>query len=332
MDQQGIVAFLGAVGAGKVDTGGRAGWVLSSCPLASWTHTGGIDANPSFGVSVVPEGMSKCHCFSCDFSGDLHDVVIEIQQRTRKTGKPGFALNMTKALDLVVKEMDGSVILVDSVDAVVEEHPFPDWWLKGFLPWNAAGDCADYLAGRRVPDRVANEWDLRWDVTRGRVCFPVWDGDGRLRGMHGRAIDEFTGSGTKPKYLVYTHKKRQNPTVFLGEHMVDLNKPVVVTESVFDLLRVYQVYRNVVTPMRAGMSMAQIGRAARMFHMVLMFDGDAAGARATAKLRDNLPDNIFDVVDLREGYAGKDPADLAPLVIAKLLEKLVSLDALLLVQ
>ena len=331
MNQQGVVAFLGALGADKVDVGGRAGWVLSCCPRASWSHKGGVDANPSFGVSVVPGGVSKVHCFSCDFSGDLHDLLLELQQRSR--GTPNHGYDFRTALALIVEEMDGSVVIAESLDTTnVEEHLFPDWWLKGFLRWSDAEDCVKFLAGRGVPERVSNAWDLRWDMTRRRVCFPVWDWKGRLMGMHGRAVDDFTGSGTKPKYLVYTHKKKQNPMVFLGEHQVDLNKPVVVVESVFDLLRVYQVYRNVVTPMKAGMSMVQVRRAARMWHMVLLFDGDDAGARAAVKLRDNLPDNIFDVIDLRTQYPGLDPGDLTMFEVAKVLQDFVSFDELILVE
>ena len=45
------------------DTG--RGWLNALCPLAPYTHAGGEDKRPSFGVSISDEQRSVYYCFGC---------------------------------------------------------------------------------------------------------------------------------------------------------------------------------------------------------------------------------------------------------------------------
>ena len=61
-------------------------WVVGSCPFAPWKHGGGVDRNPSFGISIG--SVSSYHCWSCAEKGRLEDIVPKISLRFDKSLRP----------------------------------------------------------------------------------------------------------------------------------------------------------------------------------------------------------------------------------------------------
>ena len=131
----------------------------------------------------------------------------------------------------------------------------------------------DYLATRPVSPALAAALDLRADTAEGRVCFPVRDFQGVLRGLHGRAI----AGGTSPRYRMYSQAGRNNPLIWLGEHWVDRTRPVVVVEGPFDLASVYRVYRNVASPLFANPPAEKILRMADALEQITFLDQRQGG-------------------------------------------------------
>jgi DNA primase len=203
-------------------------------------------------------------------------------------------------------------------------HIFPDWWLDSFPRWHEVKFAADYLTTRKVPAAVADAFDLRADTKEKRVCFPVRDFASRLLGFHGRAIEK----DVDPRYRMYTQAKKNNPGIWLGEHYVDLEKPIVVVEGPFDVTSVYRVYRNVVSPLFSNPSIEKLTRMADALEWITLYDRGVGGDAGRAKVNKAIgKDHV--VHHLQPPQGRKDPGDCTAPEIAGLLEGLVPLDPLL---
>jgi len=303
----------------------RTGWVVSKCPLGPWRHDGGESSPEVFGVKKEP-GDPLVKCFSCGFKGSFGDLVFQMRHLNKMN--PQVEVPWGEVLQLV-EEAEQSVELdLDSPDieemlfgTKEEPHYFPDWWLESFLPWNEISWARDYLAERNVPASIAAKFDLRADTKQRRVCFPVRDFNGALVGLHGRAIDK----ETEPRYRMYTFAGKNNPIFWLGEHWVDLSKPLVVVEGPFDLASVYRVYRNVASPLFADPNATKILRMADALEIITFFDHGTGGDTGRRKFEKVLgKDHVLTHIKPPEGF--KDPGSMSPEQIAELLHGLVKLD------
>ena len=312
-------AFLRCLGLAAVETR-RTGWLTGACPLGPWRHRDG-SGRASFGLKL---GNGLCTCFSCHWHGVPFDLLHEMRhlERQRPSGR---RLDFKGALAVLAAGSPASA-QTPSLDERTwgqrEEVVFPESWLAGFEPAYAGDEVHPYLAARRVPAHVAAALDLRFDPLRQRLCFPVRDYHGRLRGLHGRTVHEHVTL----RYLMYTHDGRCSPEVWLGEAWADPERPLAVVESVFDLARVYEVWPNVVCPLTASLGAAKIARLRGVRTLLPMFDRDAAGDRARDKLMRALPETRFHPIGLpREGC---DPADLSTAEVRCLLAGLVAQDVM----
>lgn len=310
----------------------RAGWVVCHCPLGPWRHKGGVDKNPSFGLRVE-QGESFCSCFSCGWHGSQTELLLEL--RHLNASRPsGLDYDFKQALVLVEDATADLELDLDSpgVEQILlapqgTDHVFPDWWLDSFAPAMESKTALAYLHGRDggpVPLSVVTALDLRWDAIQRRVCFPVRDFESRLRGLHGRAADP----GNPLAYRMYTFQGRNNPDVWLGESWVDPDRPVIIAESVFDLVRVFQCYRNVTTPLTASINQAKIHRASGWMQQFTLFDRDAAGKEARAKHAKSLPGCMVKHLEIPEPY--QDGGEMSVHAMAQLLSEVVPLDGILL--
>src|SRR5262245_24055204 len=143
----------------------RAGWMVSSCPLAPWTHDGGTDKNPAFGVKKM-DGVPFSHCFACGWNGSLGDLVLEMRQKNKL--QPEIDVKWGDALTIIEEAEQQAELNLDSPD--IEEllfgpkakpHVFPDWWLSSFPAWKEIGFARDYLQERGITPEVADRLDIR---------------------------------------------------------------------------------------------------------------------------------------------------------------------------
>ncbi|MBN7763669.1 hypothetical protein JYP52_21255 [Nitratireductor aquibiodomus] len=286
----------------------RAGWFVSSCPLAPWTHDGGTDKNPAFAVKKEG-GDAFCNCFACGFHGKLSALVLEV--RHRNATQQELTVNWGDALTIIEDAEAEDYLNLDSPtieDMLFGEkatlHEFPDWWIESFPPVESVPFARDYLAERGVSLEVAKALDLRTDTKQQRVCFPVRDFYGRLVGLHGRAIKP----EVDPRYRMYLQAGRNNPIVWLGESWVNLDKPIVVVEGPMDLASVYRVYRNVVSPLFVNPSMDKLMRMADALEWVTLYDRGKGGDIGREKVSRTLrKDHVL--VHLTPPEGAKDPGE-----------------------
>ena len=322
------VKFLKVLGVEHIQQHKRTGWVISPCPLGPWRHENGESGPEVFGIKIEP-GDAPTHCFSCDWHGTMGDLVVTMRHLNKAA--PAISVKWGDALRMVEEAENEGDMHFDFPDveemllgAKAKPHIFPDWWLDSFVSWREAPMAASYLATRHVPDAVADAMDLRWDSKEKRICFPVRDFASRLLGLHGRAIEK----DVDPRYRMYTQAKRNNPIIWLGEHWVDLTRPVVVVEGPFDVTSVYRVYRNVVSPLFSNPSFDKLMRMADCLEWITLYDRGVGGDAGRAKV-DKFLNKDHVVHHLQPPVGRKDPGDCKAEEIVQLLDGLVPLDPLM---
>jgi DNA primase len=147
---------------------------------------------------------------------------------------------------------------------------------------------------------------------RGRLTFPINDGRGRVVGFGGRLI----GPG-EPKYLnspespIY-HKGRLLYNLHHAKQAIRQHEHVLLVEGYFDVLRLMQVgIDHVVAPLGTALTPDQAELLKRYTtRVVVLYDSDQAGLRATFRAADELLRHEFEV---RVGTlpGGEDPDTLA---------------------
>lgn len=285
-----IVQFLKLVGSKVPLSQKRAGWVVSSCPLGPWRHEDGKSGPEVFGVKREA-GDAFCHCFACGYAGRMSDLVIEMQMLNSK--EHALDVKWSTVNQLIEEAENESILDLDFPDieevlfgSKKELHLFPEWWIDSFPPWREVAFAREYLKTRDVPPELADKLDLRADTkdNERRVCFPVRDFEGRLVGLHGRAVDE----GVTPRYRMYLQGGQNNPIVWYGESWVDRTRPILCVEGPFDVASVLRVYDNVVSPLFVNPSIEKIKRMADALEIFTLFDkgkgGDAGREKFTAVL------------------------------------------------
>ena len=250
MNHQQIRKFLKALGSDPGETYEHEQWIVTSCPLAPWTHDSGTDSNPSFAINCKPSGESYYHCFTCK-SGDL----LSLLQLLKGYGAQKPKYNIKEAMEVLAEEEEDDVSLdIKDFDApspdIIETVPWPNDWLDTFWKATQVPAAMEYLNGRNVDEGTTVPLDIRWDGSKEALCFPVRDWVGRLVGLRGRRIEGGYHDYAGPL-------NHRNKLVWYGEHNVMLDAPVLIVESVFDFASAWRVYKNIVAPLSVGMSPAK---------------------------------------------------------------------------
>lgn len=327
MNAEKTKALLIALGTHVPHAQNRAGWLKAHCPLQHWRHDGGKDNDPSFAFRLQP-GDARGFCFSCGWAGTISELVLEMRQHNKtqhavdvKWGEV-FAMvdEAHNELDLALDSPDIEEMLFGAKKKAI---PFSETWLASFPLWRDVPFARDYVASRDVPEEIADRLDLRADSTEGRVCFPVRDFKGTLMGLHGRAVDP----DIVPRYRMYTYSSEEvnHPDIWLGEHWVDLTKPILVVEGPFDVTSALRVYRNTVSPLFVNPSMAKLRRMSPALEWVTLYDrgkgGDAGRAKALKAVgKDHVLHNLIPP----EGV--KDPGSMTVAQLTEILAPVLPLD------
>jgi DNA primase len=150
----------------------------------------------------------------------------------------------------------------------------------------------------------------QYDRFRDRLIFPIRSVNGRTVAFGGRTLGD-----AEPKYI----NSPETPAYKKGEHLygLDLAKEAIrkkayaiVVEGYLDLAAVLQAgFENVVASLGTAFTASQARLLARYCNRVVFsYDGDAAGASATARSLDLLLTRGFDV-RIVELPGGLDPDD-----------------------
>jgi len=267
----------------------RGDWIVGNCAFAKFRHSSGKDSNPSFGIKLEASGVPRFHCFSCNSSGDILDLAMELSTLYKgvKTTLPlkGIMELCTGAVDDVVLTESSVPDYTLAVKTPKIDYDFPEWWLDRFSKVLESELACAYLETREITVAVAEELDLRWDDSQRRVCFPYRNLEGLLVGMNGRAIS----NTAKLRYFQYSYESNTNVHVWYGEDTMNLDTPLVVTESVFDAASIKRVYSNVVAAFSCSFSKEKALKLGDALEIITLFDTGKGGDIARANMKKYLP-------------------------------------------
>lgn len=291
-------------------------WFKIKCPFSEFTHEHGTDNKPSFGISES-EGPSRYNCFSCGERGWLIDLPLSLQKHTKdsKTLNPIF--EFIKNHDLEHVDITKPIEFTGHTKKdIVETLPWPEDYLDSFINVADNDHAIRYLFSRGLDARTIKGLGIVYDPRQNRVCFPFRDNDGSLAGLHGRAINP----RDKLKYLAYKHNDTYNPHIWVNQHRIDTNKPVILVESVFDLASVYRVYNNVICSRSATIPYSMLFTIPKCPYIVTLYDNDEAGERSREFFKRNL--SSANLIQIKPISGKKDPGEMSAPEVRSLLQKL----------
>ncbi len=155
--------------------------------------------------------------------------------------------------------------------------------------------------------KINNKYNRTYDRFRHRVIFPIFNESDEVLGFGGRSLGIGKTTGKEPaKYLNSSENeifKKRNIlyNLNLAKNEIKEKKTVIITEGYIDVIVCYQFgFKNVVAPMGTAITFNQIKKLEKISEkIILLFDGDKAGLRATLKSIDLIFQTNMDVMVVR---------------------------------
>ena len=260
------------------------------CPI----HQG--EGTRSFHVNV---GRNVFHCFSCGAGGGTLELVASLEG----CGIRQAALKLDEWFG-IPKARDPS----SQLDRQQEHPAHIEESINRPLSFRLRVNPGHpYGSKRGLSTETIEFFEAGLCVSNGmfsgRYVVPLHDETGQLVGYMGRSID-----GSEPKYLLPSGKKgfRKSRLLFnLHRLLAERPRPhwAVLVEGIFDAMRVRQAGYPSVALLGSSLSRDQEALLCQHFRLVvLLFDGDAAGRRATAECKGRLRDNLLlESIELPDG-------------------------------
>jgi len=317
-----------------------------SCPFHGGTHRN---------FAVIPK-KGMYHCFVCHESGDVFTFFM------KRLGMdyPTAVREVARRVGISIPERAGPVGPDPKEPLYAAVAAAADWYARQLADSAEAEPARRYLQGREIAPEVAAMQGLgyaprgtafvdamkslglqpdvlleagllvkREDGTMGprfwgRLLFPIHDLKGRVIAFGGRVL----GDG-QPKYLnspesaIY-HKGQLLYHLHAAKQAIRTAERAILVEGYFDVIRVALAgHEEVVAPLGTGLTSEQAELLKRYTnHVVVLYDSDDAGLRATFRagdelLRHGLRVSVATIPD------GEDPDTLAQRGGAKALDQVL---------
>jgi DNA primase len=261
---------------GEIDT-----HFLLFCPFHYNVNTPACEIDKDSGMYI---------CFSCGESGNIIDMVM------KTTGRTYF--EATRLVNSNRVEVDIEKQIDEIVDKPKDIKPFDINLVKRLnndLMNSHRG--REYFYKRNIRDEAQEKLLLGYSSKQDMVTVPIFDANDMCVGFVGRSIEGkvFKNSNGLPKKHILFNLNNSK------------RKDVVVVESSFDAIRLWQLGINAVATLGATISKDQI-QLLSMFAKTITIcpDNDDAGKRLEEKIVNNIVNKQVDVVRLP---GGKDVGD-----------------------
>ncbi|MBQ1496432.1 MAG: DNA primase [Bacilli bacterium] len=288
------------------------------------------DHNPSMFVS---EEKQIYKCFVCGESGRVFDFVqkyekISFYEAVKKVAdKVGININ----IDTTVKSND------NKYSDQYEIYNLSNKYYQNNLNTSLGKIAKNYLSSRSINDDIIKHFEIGlslgdnklstlllnknysknllvrsgiavasnnniYDKYRDRIMFPLWDINGKTIGFSGRIYE----GNDQSKYIntMETDIFKKGSLLYnyhnAREHVLKEDKLIIV-EGFMDVIRLYTIgVYNVVASMGTAITNEQISLINKLTkNIVLMFDGDKAGAKATDSFIEVSSNYDFDIKIVR---------------------------------
>ncbi len=283
-----------------------------SCPLAQKNHGDPYDYNCSCSVSVTDDepSLARCFSFNCGFKGSFYRMLSECAEAK---GNPHDLLAVlekiapTEKFTIEASQKRSLKRHEEEVDAM--RRPSIRSEDRDLMPEGRfnryANSVPSYIKKRSLTIETCKAWGLGHDKKRGCLVFPVRRHDGKLIGLSGRYYIP------DPPRKYHNYAGLDKTRYLYGEHMLEMEQPVIVTEGQIDAILTWQhLGIPTVASLGEGFSLNHV-RTICAFNppvVYLFLDNDQAGRMAAEKiefqLRGRLP------VKIMLPPLGMDPGEL----------------------
>jgi 5S rRNA maturation endonuclease (ribonuclease M5) len=322
VNEFGVTSLLRSLGvaASEIVEDTTRGWVNCPCPLAVWTHGGGEDQRPSFGISIDEDRPSVFYCFGCMHEvqglGRLLGRIFVLSGAYPWETASIYALHEVQEGHRRLKTpplWDGSPIedgLPDPLPpAVLGKFPI----LQGDQAPEAV-KVRDWIEKiRKIPVWAQNLFRLRYDAQRRSVVFPLTDLDGRIYVLRERRRQTKKIWTVTPKIAGtpgLEFPRLRDTGVWFGMHLANWSDPVMLVEGEFDAMRVASLgFMNVIASATSSVADKQID-ALDGDSYILGYDADKGGEHAVRRIKDRIGGNTSLRLARWEVVGCKDGGDL----------------------
>ncbi|MEY4673364.1 MAG: hypothetical protein RL148_1148 [Planctomycetota bacterium] len=301
------------------------------------------EKGPSF--TVYPDSQ-HFHCYGCGKSGDVFTFLMEREGLTFREAFERLAERARISLEGVFQRGGQDVVRgPDPYEVLSEVRAFFHASLRtpegsaaagyladrglgeAVLPWSlgyhpAQGSLAAFAARKKLPRTVLEESGLLRngrELFAGRVMFPIEDERGRVVGFGGRILpgmDTPRADGfVPPKYVNSPESPFFNKRkVLFGLHRAKLagSRRIVVMEGYTDVIASHLAgFQGSVATLGTAFTGEHVAKIERYATegLVLLFDGDRAGAQAAERaMRELVSSAVVVRIALMDG--AKDPGEM----------------------
>ena len=269
------------------------------------------DHNPSMSVSKEKQ-MYKC--FVCGAAGNVFNFVMDYEKISYYEAVRIVANKIGIDIDI------GNIRQEKNKDSKLYEiYEFASKYYQNYLKTSSGKIARNYLTDRNIDDELVKQFQIGLSETDGkltsllqnkkisdedilksgisiekngklvdiynnRIMFPLWNIEGQVVGFSGRI---FEGESTS-KYVntMETEIFKKGDLLYnyhnAKEH-ARKEKQVIVVEGFMDVIRLYSIgIKNVVATMGTAITPNQASLIRKLSqNIILMFDGDDAGEKAT---------------------------------------------------
>lgn len=300
MREDSIVRFLMLLGVERSSIEVARGWVNCPCPLSPWSHKGGQDTRPSFGIRVDDSGPSFFYCFGCTPQGRridrlLHNMFIMSGRYPHRAAEI-YTWEENHEPEETDEFPTPKEVLWDEPEKVYSPLPYEvinQYPMLQYSKGEAVNACLRYLEEERLIESwTANYFKVRYDPVYRTLIFPLTDMRGRIFLMRARSWSEkriWTISPKAAGFPLLEFPRLREVGAWFGLWAVDWRKPVIALEAEMDVLRLATLgVFNVVASATSSVTEAQIDNLGAARRLILGYDADKAGEHAEKRFVDRL--------------------------------------------
>jgi 5S rRNA maturation endonuclease (ribonuclease M5) len=329
MREEAILRFMEALGIDRIRMSSERGWVNAPCPLAPYTHAGGADTRPSFGITIDDEAQSVYWCFGCSPRGHrldwlLHSLFVAERRYPYEAARI-FALE--ELAGLPEDDDETSLAVPDRwvARAPKQVEPLPPKVLKKFPLLQGRSDYearrvrAWLEVDRKIPEWAQNLYRLRYHYDNQSVIFPLTDVRGNTFLLRERLRKEKRIWTVNPELAGFPDMdfpKLKEVGAWFGMLLIDWTAPVILVEGEIDVMRLAALgFMNAIGSATSSVTDAQID-ALTAHTIILGYDADKAGNFARSRVIDRMKSKatLFDAnwenATRSDGRPCKDAGDL----------------------
>lgn len=267
------------------------------------------DSNPSMHVSAEKQIYK---CFSCGAGGNVFNFVMDFEHLSFKEvlkilgDRVGIDTHINtktsrkvdpllECYEVITKFYENSLFTIKGKDALkyLNERNIPDDVIKEFrIGYSPSGDVITKMLAAKnytydtlinIGVTVKSDYGYK-DFFFNRIMFPICDPDNKVVAASGRIFNgEETSKYINTKETLYFKKGNILYNYYQAREYALKEKYVIITEGFFDVIRCHIAgFKNVVATMGTAFTNEHVKLIKKLSsNIILLFDGDDAGAKAT---------------------------------------------------